>query len=87
MKLKVAVNPNPFTSELVVFIHGQFTMNVVIRLMSNAGGVVRVTSVTVNKGENEIKIKNLGRYATGNYLLEVKLLNGDLLEAIQLVKK
>ncbi len=69
MNLKVAVGPNPFTSELVVFIYGQFTMNAVLRLMSNAGGIVRVTSVTVNKGENEIKIKNLGRYATGNYLL------------------
>ena len=87
MKLKVVVNPNPFTSELAVFIHGQFTMNAVLRLMSSAGGVIRVTSVTVNKGDNEIKLKNLGKYATGNYLLEVKLLNGDLLETIKLVKK
>jgi len=87
MKLKVVVNPNPFTSELAVFIHGHFTMNAVLRLMSSAGGVIRVTSITVNKGDNEIKIKNLGKYATGNYLLEVKLLNGDLLETIKLVKK
>ena len=86
MKLKVTVNPNPFTSELAVFIHCYFTVNTVLRLINSTGTVIRVTSYTVNQGENEIKIDKLGRYATGDYFLEVKLLNGDLLEKISLVK-
>lgn len=87
MKLKVTVNPNPFTSELAIFIQGHFTVNTVLRLINSGGTVVRVAAYTVNKGENNIKINNLGRYATGDYFLEVKLLNGDLLEMISLVKK
>ncbi|MEP6725147.1 MAG: T9SS type A sorting domain-containing protein [Bacteroidota bacterium] len=86
MKLKVTVNPNPFTSELAVFIYGHFTVNTVLRLINSTGAIIRVTGYTVNKGDNEIKIDNLGRYASGNYFLEVKLLNGDLLEMISLVK-
>lgn len=87
MKLKVIVDPNPFTSELAVFIHGHFTMNVVLRLLNNAGTVIRITGCTVDKGENKITIENLNRYATGDYVLDVKLLNGDLIEKINLVKK
>ena len=86
MKFKVTVNPNPFTSELAVLIDGHFTVNTVLRLVNSAGTVIRVTGHTVNKGGNKIQIGNLGRYATGVYTLEVKLLNGDLLEKIKLVK-
>ncbi|MEO6315219.1 MAG: hypothetical protein ABIU63_08235 [Chitinophagaceae bacterium] len=86
MNLKVSVNPNPFTSELSITIYGQFTVNAVIRLLNSSGTVVRVTGCTVDTGDNQIKIKNLGKYATGDYFLELKLLNGDLLETIQLAK-
>ena len=86
MKLKVVVNPNPFTSELAVFIHGHFTMNAVLRLMNTGGAVIRVTACTLSKGDNKISIDKLERYAAGDYLLEVKLLNGDLLETVKLVK-
>jgi len=86
MKLKVIVNPNPFTSELAVFIHCHFTMNAVVRLLNNTGIVIRISGCTLSKGSNKITLENLDRYATGNYLLEVKLLNGDLLETVGLVK-
>ncbi len=87
MKLKVTVNPNPFTSELAVFIHGHFTMNVVLRLLNSAGTVIRITGCTVDKGENKFTLENLNRYATGDYVLDVKMLNGDLIEKIDLIKK
>ncbi|MFT3935644.1 MAG: T9SS type A sorting domain-containing protein [Chitinophagaceae bacterium] len=86
MKLMVTVNPNPFTSSLVIYIKAHFTVNTVLRLLNQNGTVIRVTACTINQGENKITINNLNRYATGNYLLEVKLLNGDLLETISLVK-
>ena len=87
MKLKVTVNPNPFTSELNIFVHGQFTMNIVLRLLNSDGTVIRITGCTIDKGDNEIMMGNLSKYATGNYMLDVKLLNGDIIEAIPLVKK
>jgi len=86
MKLKVTVNPNPFTSELAILIYGQFTVNAVLRLMNSAGTVIRVAGHTINSGDNKFKLSNLDRYATGPYTLEIKLLNGDLLESIKLVK-
>ncbi len=86
MKLKVIVTPNPFTSELCIYIHGSFVINIVIRLTNSKGTVIRITACTLKKGENNVKIDNLHRYAGGNYHLEIKLLNGDLLEKLNLVK-
>jgi hypothetical protein len=86
MKLKVAVNPNPFISELSISIQGHFTMNIVIRLTNCSDTVIRITACTLKKGENKIRIGNLQRYAAGAYHLEVKMLNGDLVEKINLVK-
>jgi len=86
MKLKVIVNPHPFTSELFLLIQGNFDINVVIRLIDGRDTVIRITSGALKKGDNEIKIDGLQRYAAGNYRLEIKLLNGDLLENIHIVK-
>jgi hypothetical protein len=86
MKLKVIVNPHPFTSELSLLIQGNFDINVVIRLIDSSGKVIRIVSGTLKKGDNAMKIDGLQPYRSGNYRLEIKLLNGDLLENIQLVK-
>lgn len=86
MKLKVIVNPNPFTSELAILINGHFTVNAVLRLISHTGAVIRVAAYTINSGDNKFRLKNLEKYASGQYTLEIKLLNGDLLESISLVK-
>ena len=86
MKLKVTVDPNPFTSELVITIHGHFAMNIVIRLTNRAGTAIRIIGYTLGNGENKVIIGNLKRYVIGDYYLEIKLLNGDLLETIKLVK-
>jgi hypothetical protein len=86
MKLKVIVNPNPFTSELSILIHGSFAVNIVVRLMNSRHTVIRIAACTLKKGENKVKISDLQRYATGHYHVQIKLLNGDLLEMISLVK-
>ena len=86
MTLKVTVKPNPFNAELLLSMHAVFTVNVVIRLLAESGNVVRITSGTLRAGDNEIKLDKLHRYAAGHYRLEIKLLNGDLLETVPLVK-
>ena len=86
MTIKVTVNPNPFNAELLLLIHAGFTINVVIRLLAESGSVVRIASGTLRTGDNEIKMDKLHRYAAGHYRLEIKLLNGDLLQTIPLVK-
>lgn len=87
MKLRVYVNPNPFTSALSALVHGSFDVNIVIRLINSRGTVIRIASSTIIKGENIIKIDNLQRYAAGKYQLQVSLLNGELVETIALVKE
>ena len=87
MKLKVTANPNPFSSELAVGIYSSYPLNLVVRLCNSNGTVVRVKGCTLAAGENKLKLNNLGRYATGDYQLDIKLLNGDLVETLSLLKK
>ena len=86
MKLKVTVNPNPFTSALTILIHGYFSMNVVIRLMNSDNAVISMAACILSKGDNNVQLNNLQRYARGRYFLEIKLLNGDLVQRIDLTK-
>ena len=62
-------------------------VNLVVRLINGSGIVIRVKGCPIAAGETKVVLKNLVRYATGNYFLEIKLLNGDLLETIPLVKQ
>lgn len=87
MKLKVKAGPNPFSSDLAVLIYSHFAVNIVVRLANSNGTVIRVKGCTLAAGENHVNLKNLTRYATGDYVVEIKLLNGDLLETIHLLKK
>jgi hypothetical protein len=86
MKLKVIVNPHPFTSELWLLIQGNFDVNVVIRLIDSSGNLIKIVSGTLKKGDNNISITDLQSYPPGSYQLEIRLLNGDLLESLGLVK-
>ena len=87
MKLKVTANPDPFSAELVVSMHSSIPVNLVVRLINSNGIVIRVKGCPLSAGESKVKLNNLVRYATGNYFLEIKLLNGDLVETISLEKK
>lgn len=86
MKLHVTVNPNPFTSELCVVMHGLFAVNIVIRLTNSRRTVISMAACALVKGENRVQLRNLQRYAPGRYSLEVKLLNGDLLQTVPIDK-
>ncbi len=87
MILKVTANPDPFSAEITISMHCSSPVNLVLRLINSEGIVVRVKGCPLTAGETKVTLKNLARYATGNYFLEVKLLNGDLLESIELVKQ
>jgi hypothetical protein len=86
MNLKVTVSPSSFTAELTVIIESDVTLNTVLRLTDSKEKVARIIGCTLAKGENKVQLKNLSKYAAGNYQLEVKLLNGELLETIRLHK-
>ena len=87
MIVKVTANPDPFSAELAVCIHSSIDVNLVLRLINSNGTVIRVKGCPLHAGVSRITLKNLVRYATGRYFLEIKLLNGDLVESIQLAKQ
>jgi hypothetical protein len=87
MKLKITVHPNPFSGELIVFIHAGFAVNTVARLINKNGTVIRIASCALKEGENKLVLKNLQRYAAGTYTMEITLLNSTLIERIHVVKK
>ena len=86
MKLKVAVYPNPFSSELNVSIETNLAINTVLKLSDKKGNLIRMIGCPLQTGENKMPIANLGKYVPGDYLLEIKLLNGDLVEGFELIK-
>jgi len=86
MNIKVSATPNPFSSQLSVEISFDGFANAVIRLMSQQDTLVRIAGCSTDKGFAHITIGNLGRYAPGDYRLEIRSLSGDLMESLTLVK-
>jgi hypothetical protein len=87
MQVRVTVSPAPFTSDLTILIESDIAFNAVLRLTDNNKKLVRMIGSPLHKGENKIFIKNLSRYVIGIYYLEVKLLNGKLVETIEITKE
>lgn len=73
-------------SEFIVLIQGPVTLNIVICLANSRNAIIRMAACALKPGENKVTINNLQRYASGQYCLHIKLLNGDLLEKINMVK-
>ncbi len=86
MEVNITVRPNPFISELTVHINIETTVIAILRLTNEKGHVARMMSCTLQKGENSITLSKLSKFASGNYRLEVRLLNGDEIKHIPLVK-
>jgi hypothetical protein len=87
MRLKLTVNPNPFAGELIVSITSDVSFNAVIRLTDTNKNMVRMMGSPLHMGENKVYINNLSKYVAGIYQLEVKLLNGELIETIEVIKE
>ena len=86
MNLKVSATPNPFSSQLSVEIRSDGSAIAVIRLMSEKDTLVRIAGCSTEEGFAQITIGNLGRYAPGDYRLEIRSLSGELMESLSLVK-
>jgi len=87
MSLKVIVAPAPFSTELKLTVQSAAPLNIVVRLLTDAGAVVRVKGYVLESGENQVELNNLGKYVPGDYRVEVKLLNGDLVADYRVLKQ
>ena len=65
------VYPNPFAKKVQVRIYSDKQEQVAIRVLDNAGAVVRTQQSTVYPGENNIVIQNVAELPGGVYFLEV----------------
>ncbi|MDQ6757593.1 MAG: T9SS type A sorting domain-containing protein [Bacteroidota bacterium] len=65
------VYPNPFSKKVQVRINGDYPEQVTIRIVDNAGAVVRTQLAQVQQGENNIGLKNVDDLLPGIYYLEV----------------
>ncbi len=86
MRLKVFVNPNPFTSQLQIRLHGEFTANLILRLKNSRGTVVRMVACTLPGGSDSIDMNDLQRFAAGRYDLQISLLSGEQVTTVSIVK-
>ena len=83
----VQVLPQPFIDQLKVQIDISVSINLVLRLNDENNNLVRMMGCQLQQGGNIIQLVNLGKFARGNYILEVRLLNGDLIHSIPLIKE
>lgn len=65
------VYPNPFSKKVQIKVSSEDDEQVTIRIIDNSGVVVRTQLAQVQKGENNIAIKNVDDLPPGIYYLEV----------------
>lgn len=65
------VYPNPFSKRVQVKIESDIDEQITIRVIDNAGNVVRSQVANVLKGDNKIAITNVDNLPSGFYFLEV----------------
>ena len=65
------VFPNPFVENIIVEVEASQTEKAQIRLLDNTGRAVLVQYEQLQKGGNRFDMNNLGRFANGNYIIEV----------------
>jgi hypothetical protein len=67
----ITTMPNPFLSSITVNFNSSAATVVTLNLMNTAGLKIRTFNQTVEKGVNQIALKDLDRLSAGMYLLEV----------------
>ena len=67
-----SVYPSPFVNQLKVSIASENAEPVSIRIIDNSGRILKVQTLTTQKGLNEVLVNDLGALNSGLYIVEVK---------------
>lgn len=87
MITKVTVRPNPFYTVLTIDIACNSNMNIIVRMFSGEGRIVKMFSWYLMKGTNVTAINELGKLGIGKYLLDIIDNQGAVLFSVDLTKE
>jgi hypothetical protein len=82
----LSILPNPGKDHVQLLFTSNKNAELSIRLVDPAGKVVLVEKQKVQTGANTLQLRNLDRFATGTYLVQV-ILDGEVLTARLVLSK
>jgi len=87
MITKVTVRPNPFYTVLTMDVYCESNRNIIVRMFSADGRIVKMFSWYLVKGTNVTAINELGNLKNGLYLLDIIDNEGNVLFSTRLTKE
>ena len=86
MITKVTVRPNPFNTVLTLDVSCESNRNIIVRMFSDEGRIVKMFSWYLVKGTNVTAINELGSLLSGQFLVDIIDNEGTVLFTTKLDK-
>jgi hypothetical protein len=87
MITKVTVRPNPFNTVLTLDVSCDTNRNIIVRMFSEEGKIVKMFSWYLVKGTNVTAINELGNLSSGQFLVDIIDNEGTVLFSTKLDKQ
>lgn len=87
MITKVTVRPNPFYTVLTLDVSSDSNRNIIVRMFSEEGKIVKMFSWYLVKGTNVTAINELGNLENGLFLLDIIDSEGKVLFSSRITKE
>src|SRR3712207_4561986 len=87
MITKVTVRPNPFNTVLTLDVSCDSNRNIIVRMFSEEGKIVKMFSWYLVKGTNVTAINELGNLSSGQFLIDIIDNEGSVLFSSRLQKQ
>lgn len=87
MITKVTVRPNPFHTVLTLDISCETNRNIIVRMFSEEGKIVKMFSWYLVKGTNVTAINELGNLSNGLFVIDIIDNEGNVLFSSKIVKE
>lgn len=87
MITKVTVRPNPFNTVLTLDVSCESNRNIIVRMFSEEGKIVKMFSWYLVKGTNVTAINDLGNLSSGSFLIDIIDSEGTVLFSTKLEKQ
>ena len=87
MITKVTVRPNPFNTVLTMDVACESNRNIIVRMFSEQGKIVKMFSWYLVKGTNVTAINDLGSLSSGEYVIDIINNEGTVLFTTKIAKQ
>jgi hypothetical protein len=86
MNIKAKAYPNPFSTSLSVEVSTDIDTQVIFRLYNQVGNLIKMSYWKLIKGNNKIMFDSLQNLSMGQYIIEIKDQNNQVLHKFEMQK-